>query len=187
MFRWPAAGRPVLAVFVVLVVLVVAACTGAAPTVTPTGTSSPTPTTPLSASPVTKPSTTPDAPAPSLGEPPQATLAAEGGDPVAGALGSFTWGDGGSDSPWLAGAPVTVASGEPLTVRLSAGIPVTEWTARRVAAGTPDGLGAIAIATGGATPIAFPAPGRGTWSTQVVVTFGDGLGSAAYYWAITVQ
>ena len=36
-------------------------------------------------------------------EPPAATLAAEGGDPVAGQLGSYTWAGGGSDSPWLPG------------------------------------------------------------------------------------
>ena len=30
---------------------------------------------------------------------------------MAGALGSFTWGDGGSDSPWLPGAPIAVGVG----------------------------------------------------------------------------
>ena len=34
-------------------------------------------------------------------EPPAASIAVEGGDPVTGQLGTFTWGDGGSDSPWL--------------------------------------------------------------------------------------
>ena len=49
-------------------------------------------------------------------EPPAASLAVEGGDPVTGQLGTFTWGDGGSDSPWLPGAPIAVGTGEQLTV-----------------------------------------------------------------------
>ena len=47
----------------------------------------------------------PARPSRSRAEPPAATLAVEGGDPVAGQLGSFTWNGGGSDSPWLPGAP----------------------------------------------------------------------------------
>ena len=53
---------------------------------------------------------------PSATEPPAATLAVEGGDPVTGQLGTFTWGDGGSDSPWLPGSPIAVGTGEHLTV-----------------------------------------------------------------------
>ncbi|MEA2610414.1 MAG: hypothetical protein QOG32_140 [Chloroflexota bacterium] len=49
-------------------------------------------------------------------QPPDAALAAEGGDPVIGQLGSFTWGAGGSDSPWLPGAPLVVGVGERLRV-----------------------------------------------------------------------
>ena len=106
-------------------------------------------------------SPTPDPPAPSLGEPPAATLAAEGGDPVAGSLGSFTWGDGGSDSPWLPGAPITVAGGEPLTVGIAAAVPVSDWTAKRVPAGTPDGIGAVAIADGRVDADRLPGPRSG--------------------------
>ena len=111
----------------------------------------------------------------------------EGGDPVAGSLGSFTWGDGGSDSPWLPGASITVGAGESLTVRLPDDAPVQDWVAKRVAAGTLDGAGAISLANGAAAPITFRAPAPGAWSVQVDVTFGDDLGSAAYYWAVTVR
>ena len=134
-----------------------------------------------------EPTMTPDPPAASLGEPPEAMLATEGGDPVAGSLGSFTWGDGGSDSPWLPGASITVGAGESLTVRLPDDAPVQDWVAKRVAAGTLDGAGAISLANGAAAPITFRAPAPGAWSVQVDVTFGDDLGSAAYYWAVTVR
>lgn len=165
-------------VAIVIVALGIAACTGATASGAPSAQAS---------VPRTVASSTPDAPAASLGEPPQATLSAEGGDPVTGALGSFTWGDGGSDSPWLPGAPIAVASNEPLTAHLPAGVPLKDWKAARVPAGTTDGVEAMAIADGTTTPIAFEAPGPGTWSTQLTVTFGDGLGSATYYWAVAVR
>ena len=95
-------------------------------------------------------------PAASRAEPPEASLTADGGDPVTGSLGSFTWADGGSDSPWLPGPPIAVGSGEPLSVALAPTVPVKDWMARRVAGGTSDGMGAIAIADGGPGPITFP-------------------------------
>jgi len=126
----------------------------------------------------------------SAAEPPAASLAAEGGDPVAGQLGSFTWNDLGSDSPWLPGAPLTVGSGELLTVTLGgdAGddVAVADWSARRVPAGTLNGSGAAGLG-GGDAPVRFAAPGPGSWSVQVLVRFAGGLGSAAYYWQLTVR
>ena len=43
-------------------------------------------------------------------------LAAEGGDPVAGQLGTYTWAGRRIGRPWLPGAPIAVGAGEPLTV-----------------------------------------------------------------------
>jgi hypothetical protein len=106
---------------------------------------------------------------------------------VDGQLGSFTWGDGGSDSPWLPGSPISVGAGEPLTVSVADGVGVAGWTAKRVASGTANGAGAVALGTGSAAPITFAAPDAGTWSVQVTVQFAGGLGSAAYYWALTVR
>ncbi len=123
---------------------------------------------------------------PSDAGPPAATLVAEGGDPVVGQLGSFTWGGGGSDSPWLPGRPVVVGAGEPLTVNVADGVDVSAWTARRVSAGTSDGTNGVGLG-GGPAPITFAAPGPGSWSIQVVVTYADGLGSGAYYWQVTVR
>ncbi len=119
-------------------------------------------------------------------EPPAATLAVEGGDPVTGQLGTFTWGDGGSDSPWLPGAPITVGTGEQLTVTIGDRVGVATWSARRVPAGTTDGSGAVGLGTDG-PPITFGAPEIGSWSVQVTVDFDGGLGSASYYWLVTVR
>ncbi len=126
-------------------------------------------------------------PAPSLADdPPSATLAADGGDPVAGQLGSYAWRDGGSDSPWLPGATIAVGAGEPLTVTVDDGVPVAAWTARRVPVGTSNGVGAIALGAGSGA-VAFVAPDAGSWSIQVDIQFGDDLGSAAYYWRLDVR
>ena len=58
-------------------------------------------------------------PPPDAGRAAAASLAVEGGDPVAGSLGSYTWAGGGSDSPWLPGAPMRVGSGERLRLTLA--------------------------------------------------------------------
>jgi hypothetical protein len=125
---------------------------------------------------------------PATSAPPMAALTVEGGDPVVGQLGSFTWGGGGSDSPWLPGAPLEVGAGEPITVSLEPETPVTEWTASRVDAGVTDGTGAVSLGAGSG-PIVFTSPEAetGTWSVLVDVRFGDDLGSAAYYWRLTVR
>jgi hypothetical protein len=125
------------------------------------------------------------APTPAAG-PPGATLAVDGGDPVIGQLGSFTWADGGSDSPWLPGSPVAVGAGEPLTVDLADGVAIATWSARRVPAGTSDGAGAVGLGSGQA-PVMFAAPGPGSWSVQVDLTFAGGRGAAVYYWLVTVR
>ncbi len=166
------------------------ACTGASPS------GSAGPSVAGSAPPSSAPAGTPPA-VPSLSvtaslsatEPPAASLAVEGGDPVTGQLGTFTWGDGGSDSPWLPGSPIAVGAGERLTVTIGAAIGVATWSAKRIAAGTTGGAGTtgpIGLGTGG-PPIAFDAPETGSWSVQVTVDFDGGLGSATYYWFVTVR
>jgi hypothetical protein len=140
-----------------------------------------------------RPAITPSpAPSPSVtaamsaAEPPAASLAVEGGDPVTGQLGTFTWGDGGSDSPWLPGSPIAVGTGEALTVSIAGPVAVATWSAKRIPEGAVDGSGATGLGTGG-PPIAFDAPETGSWSVQVTVDFDDGLGSATYYWLVTVR
>jgi hypothetical protein len=119
--------------------------------------------------------------------PPSASSAVDGGDPVTGQLGSFTWDGAGSDSPWLPGSPIAIGGGERLTVSLATDPGVAGWTARRVAPGTMDGAGALGLGQGATLPITFAAPPAGTWSVQVTVQFANGRGSAAYYWRVTVH
>jgi len=119
-------------------------------------------------------------------EPPAASLAVEGGDPVTGQLGTFTWGDGGSDSPWLPGSPIAVGTGERLTVSIAGPIGVATWSAKRIPEGAVGGSEATGLGTGG-PPIAFDAPEAGSWSVQVTVDYDGGIGSATYYWLMTVR
>ena len=122
-----------------------------------------------------------------VGVPPSAMLAAEGGDPAIGQLGSYTWLDGGSDSPWLPGTSLTVGPREPLTVTIAGGVGIADWSARRVTAGTSDGSGAVELGQAAGPPVAFAAPAAGSWSVQVSVRFANDLGSATYYWRLTVR
>src|SRR6266576_2728071 len=112
---------------VVLVGTIMAACGGAAPigsTAVSTGPSRPGPTiepigstTPGTGTPAPTVAASAD-PAPTggagqsvaAGQPPSAALAADGGDPVVGQLGTYTWLDGGSDSPWLPGTTIAVGA-----------------------------------------------------------------------------
>src|SRR4051812_23157240 len=119
--------------------------------------------------------------------PPQATLRVEGGDPVTGQLGTYTWGGAGSDSPWLRGAPLKAAAGEPLKMTLRDGVAIARRTARRVPAGSEGGPGATSLGMGPAGPVTFEAPKKGNWSVQVTVEFGGHQGSASYYWQLDVK
>jgi hypothetical protein len=120
------------------------------------------------------------------GAPPEASLAAEGGDPVAGQLGTYTWLDGGSDSPWLQGAPISVGGGEPLSVSLASPVAIASWQARSVAAGSAGPAGATALGEGSGRPT-FSAPGPGAWTVEVRVTFGGEVGRASYFWRLEVS
>ena len=119
-------------------------------------------------------------------EPPAASIAVEGGDPVTGQLGTFTWGDGGSDSPWLPGSPIAVGTGERLTVSIAGPVAVATWSAKRIPEGAMGSSGATGLGTGG-PPITFDAPETGAWSVQVTVDFDNGIGSATYYWLVNVR
>jgi hypothetical protein len=120
------------------------------------------------------------------GGPPAARLAAEGGEPVAGQLGTFLWGDGGSDSPWLPGAPLRVGAGERLVLALSPVTAIGSWRARYTRAGAGDPAGAISLGRG-TGDIALTAPARGRWTVEIAIDFADALGSASYFWRLEVD
>jgi hypothetical protein len=176
---------------VVLLTLILAGC-GSSPaaSVTESATAAPSP---ISPSPTAPPSVDIESAVPTsaateaaVDGPPGARLSAEGGDPVTGQLGTFTWADAGSDSPWLPGAPIAVGAGEPLAVAFAPDIAIETWRARSVpsTASGPDGAKEIGVGRGVPT---FAAPGAGSWTVEVHVAFGDGAGDASYFWRLDVS
>ena len=127
-----------------------------------------------------QPSTTPQ-----VGDPPIGSIQVEGGDPVVGQLGTYSWAGGGSSSPWLPGAPIAVGAQETLQVTVEPGTVVTDWTARIAPADDQDGAQAAVIASGVGAPV-LGAPKRGSWTLAVTVTYGE-LGSATYAWRLDVS
>ncbi len=171
-----------------LVLLVGGGCVtgspGSSTTVAP-----PTPSEIVSPTPVPAPPTadpTADTGGPGLDVPPDAMLAAEGGDPVRGQLGSYVWLERGSDAPWLPGAAITVGTGEPLSVTLVPDGETTGWSARYVPAGRTDPAGAQALGTG-VQGARFIAPAPGEWTVEVRFDFAAGVGSASYFWQVLVR
>lgn len=118
--------------------------------------------------------------------PPDALLAAEGGDPVAGQLGTFVWLEAGSDSPWLPGAPITVGAGEPLTVSLVPDGDIRAWAARYGPANAVGPDGATSLGEGAGIP-GFVAPGPGSWTVELSVEFAAAAGNAHYFWRLDVE
>ena len=121
-----------------------------------------------------------------IDSPPEALLAVEGGDPVMGQLGTSTWKNGGSDAPWLRGAPITVGAGEPLTVTFLPGIDVASWRTRYVPAASDGQSGGASLGEGVGQPT-FRAPAAGSWTVDVTVEFKVENGRADYYWRLDVQ
>jgi hypothetical protein len=122
--------------------------------------------------------------------PPDAAIAGDDGV-IVGQLGTFTWGDDGSSSPWLPGAPVTVTNSAALRVGLSDGAPVRRWVARYAAAGDPSPMGTVPLRSGVAV-IEFPPPPPGEWTVELFVVYGPGvagqdLGEASYFWRMSVR
>lgn len=166
---------------------VVLACKPAVPPVGGTAGSG-APGTSTSAAPATSPATT-DGPSPTVAgrdAPPDALLAAEGGDPVAGQLGTFVWFETGSEAPWLPGAPIAVGAGEPLTVSLVPDGHIRAWSARYVPANAAGPDGATSLGEGAGDP-AFAAPGPGSWTVEVFVEFAPAVGNAHYFWRLEVE
>lgn len=118
--------------------------------------------------------------------PPDAALAAEGGDPVIGQLGTYIWLGSGSDAPWLPGNPMTVGAGEPMAVTFQPPGDIAAWVARYVPADADGPDGAEPLASGQEAP-AFDAPTAGSWTVEVQVTFLADAGTASYFWRLDVE
>ncbi|MFP5343645.1 MAG: hypothetical protein ACLGIJ_12125 [Candidatus Limnocylindria bacterium] len=165
------------AVGLAMVALVAGACGGGTPA-SPSGADEP-----ASAPPQTR---APGEPRPGIDAPPAAVVAVDGGDPVVGQLGTWTWGQAGSSSPWLPGAPIAVGRGETLSLALDPPVDVGTWSASYVPVDAAGPRDARPLAAGQGEPrIAVPPPGD--WTMVVQVEFAGGLGSAHYAWAVTVR
>lgn len=116
--------------------------------------------------------------------PPLAALSA-GSVLVDGALGTFTWGGGGSDAPWIVPpAERAIADGGPFSVTFTPPIPVERWTMSWApitaeGAGSPTG----GLEGTGPLPAVGPVPGPGPWSLAVRAWFGAGR-EATWFWRV---
>jgi len=119
-------------------------------------------------------------------EPPDIALRVEGGDPVTGQLGTYTWGDGGSDAPWLPGAPLRIGAGEALVARVDPLVAISAWRAQVVPWDADGPAGGVQLGSGTGDP-SFPAPDPGRWTVHLDVTYAAGLGSANYFWQVDVE
>jgi hypothetical protein len=128
-------------------------------------------------------------PAPPPGGPPAALVSgpAVAGGPAAGSLGSYTWGDQGSDAPWIVPPTATSAtSGTPVAIAFDPAVAATWWVARwgPIVAGRP---GDVETSAEGAGPVRLLTPdAAGPWSLQVEAHFGDRRG-ATWYWRVDVE
>ncbi len=117
--------------------------------------------------------------------PPDAALLVPDGDPVIGQLGSYTWGDSGSDSPWLPGAIAPADGSRSLRFGLSFDVPVAEWRARYATPGEAAPARPVGLAVG-ALPLEVAAPPVGSWTVALTVVFAGGRGDATYYWRVEI-
>lgn len=147
------------------------------------------PATPAESTAVATPAATatvlPTAGRPGIEAPPDAQVNVEGGDPVTGQLGTFGWGGGGSDSPWLPGTPIGAGPGETLHVTLAPDVAISGWSALLAPAANTGGEGSVSAGSGPAA-MDVTAPEAGSWTLAVTIAFGD-LGSATWFWLLEVS
>ena len=133
-----------------------------------------------------EPTPVPTAP---LSEPPQALLVGETlpGEPAVGDLGSWTWGETGSDAPWIVSGRGAVARpGTPVGVTFSPIVTPPSWVVRWAPI-TAGGAGDVASASEGTGEVEFAVPdAAGAWSLQLDARFGTGH-SATWYWRVDVE
>lgn len=113
-----------------------------------------------------------------------------GPDRYPGEVGGFTFGRYSESAPWLPATAldmVTVPAGTELNVELDDRAAIDGWTARVATAADVTADGVAGLAEGGGPVAAFAAPATGDWVVSVTITYGDGLGSGAYFWHLIVE
>jgi hypothetical protein len=107
-----------------------------------------------------------------------------------GEVGGFTFGRFSDSAPWLSATAldtVQVRAGTELRVELHERATMQDWTARVATAADVTADAVTGLASGVGPAAAFTAPGSGDWVVSVTITYGQGLGSGAYYWHLTVE
>jgi hypothetical protein len=115
---------------------------------------------------------------------------AVGSDRYAGEVGGFTFGTYSQSAPWLPASAlgtVVVPAGAELSVELDDRATIAGWTARQATAADVTADTVTGLAEGDGPTAAFGAPAVGDWVVSLTITYGDGLGSGAYYWHIVVE
>ena len=120
---------------------------------------------------------------------PGATLVV-GGQRHPGEVGGFTFGRFSESAPWLPATAldaVQVTSETELRVELDERAMMEDWTARIATAADVTADAVEGLASGAGPVAAFAVPGPGDWVVSVTITYGEGLGSGAYYWHLKVD
>jgi hypothetical protein len=131
----------------------------------------------------------PQPPTPVASDAPLATLVI-GAQRHPGKVGGFTFGRFSESAPWLPATAldtVPVRAGTELRVELDERATVKDWTARIATAADITADAVTGLASGVGPAAAFTAPGPGDWVVSVTITYGQGLGSGAYYWHLKVE
>lgn len=125
--------------------------------------------------------------------PPAGILLTAAGDEIRGILGSWTFENSGSDSPWLsaAGLPgVRAVAGSRLRVRLAGGQPIGAWSARAAAATDTRGerpidMGAREVSEPPLDELTLDVLPPGRWVLAVRLELADGRGDVTCYWLVS--
>jgi hypothetical protein len=107
-----------------------------------------------------------------------------------GEVGGFTFGRYSQSAPWLPAKAldsITVPAKAELRVELDDRATIDGWTARVATAADETADSVAGLAEGRGAVVAFGAPAPGDWVVSVTITYGDSLGSGAYFWHVIVE
>ncbi len=181
-------------VLVLAIGLAVGACTAAGP---PTASMLPPPPSPSAVAAVATPAATateadasvaPATPA-AVSDAPLAVLVV-GAERHPGEVGGFTFGRYSQSAPWLPATAldsIRVPADAELRVELDDRATIDGWVARLATSADVTADAVTGLAEGGGAVVAFNAPVPGDWVVSVTITYGDGLGSGAYFWHLIVE
>ena len=128
-------------------------------------------------------------PTPVVSDAPLATLVI-GAQRHPGEVGGFTFGRFSNSAPWLPATAldtVRVRAGTELRVELDERATMQDWAARIATAADVTADAVTGLASGVGPAAAFTAPRSGDWVVSVTITYGEGLGSGAYYWHLIIE